>query len=118
MQFSTGYTNRSSSALESLLERFAVETCYVPPQARLIDSLDELPLSLELKATGCGTDATWRAWTSEGCIWFMIGRVSRWSVCCPDRLLLHALFFDVAGELVSSGVWRRERPGRWTPRLA
>lgn len=121
MQLSTAYTNtnhRSPTALELLLERFAVETRYVPPQARLIDDVAELPLSLELKAAGCGSDAAWRAWVSEGCIWFMIGRLSRWSISSPDRLMLHALFFDVSGELVSSGVWRRERPGRWTLCLA
>lgn len=117
MQSSTARATRPS-ALQQLLEKFAAETCYVPPQALLIEDVSELPLALELKAGECGPDAAWRAWTHEGCIWFMIGRVSRWSVCHRNHLMLHALFFDVSGELVSSGVWRRDRPAVWTLCLA
>jgi hypothetical protein len=48
----------------------------------------------------------------------MIGRLSPWSAHRPDRVMLHVLFFDVSGELVSSGVWRREQRGPWTLCLA
>jgi hypothetical protein len=118
MQFSTAHSNRRRSALELLLERFVVEMRYVPPQARLMDDIAELPLALQRKAAGCGSDAAWRAWISEGCIWFMIGRLSPWSIHRPDRVMLHVLLFDVSGELVSSGVWRGERFGHWTLCLA
>jgi hypothetical protein len=114
MQFSAAHSTRRPSALELLLERFAVEMRYVPPQARLIDEITELPLALERKAAGCGSDAVWRAWIHDGRIWFIIGRLSPWSVNRPDRLMLHALFFNVEGELVSSGIWRREPSGQWT----
>lgn len=118
MQFSAAHSNRHASALELLVERFALEMRYVPPEARLIEDIVELPLALERKAAGCGGDAAWRAWIHEGCIWFIIGRLSPWSVHRPDRVMLHALFFDVSGELVSSGVWRREKSGHWTLCLA
>lgn len=117
MQSSTALATRPS-ALEQLLEQFAADTRYVPPRARLIEDIGELPLALELRAGECGTDAAWRAWTHEGRIWFVIGRMSRWAVSRPDHLMLHALFFDVSGELVSSGVWRRDQPGVWTLCLA
>lgn len=114
MQFSAAHSTRRASALELLLERFALDMRYVPQQARLIDELTELPPALERKAAGCGSDAVWRAWTHDGRIWFIIGRLSPWSVHRPDRVLLHALFFDVGGELVSSGIWRCESSGQWT----
>jgi hypothetical protein len=118
MLFTAAHSNRPPSALELLLERFAVEMRYVPPQARPIDDIADLPSGLQRKAAGCGSDAVWRAWINDGCIWFMIGRLSPWSVRRPDRVMLHVLFFDLAGELVSSGVWRREPRGHWTLCLA
>ena len=118
MQSSAVQANRRPSALELLLQQFAVETRYVPPQARLIDDLAELPLALQRKALGCGSDAVWRAWVHDGCTRFIIGRLSPWSIHRPDRVMLHALFFDVSGELVSSGVWRREKSARWILCLA
>jgi hypothetical protein len=118
MQFSAALSHRRPSALELLLERFAIDMRYVPPQARLVHDISELPSALERKAAGCGGDAVWRAWVYEGRIWFIIGRLSPWSVNRPDRVMLHALFFDVAGELVSSGAWRREQHGQWTLCLA
>ena len=118
MSFPAAHPIRQPSALELLLERFAAEMRYVPPRARLIHDIADLPVGLQRKAAGCGGDAAWRAWLDDSCIWFMIGRLSPWSVRRPDRVMLHVLFFDVAGELVSSGVWRRERRGLWTLCLA
>ena len=106
------------SNLELLLERFATEIRYVPPWARLIDNISELPPALRRTAAGCGSNAAWRAWINERCIWFMIGRLPSGTIRRPECLMLHALFFDVAGDLVSSGLWRREHSGRWTPSVA
>ncbi len=102
------------SHLKELLERFALETQYVPPHARLVDDLRELPLALEGRATGCGSEAAWRAWTDGARIWFITGRLSWWPIESHSRPTLHLLFFDDSGDLVSSGVWRRDEPGTWT----
>jgi hypothetical protein len=113
MELSTIHADRHPSGLEILLERFAVEMRYVPPQARLVADLGELPCALQRKALACGGDAAWLAWTDESCVWFLIGRLPRWFVDRPDQVMMQALFFDTFGGLVSSGLWRREQPGRW-----
>lgn len=115
MQTSIARVTGRMPHLEELLERFAIETRYVPPHARLVTDLSELPLALEGRATGCDGGAAWRAWTDDARIWFIIGRLSRlWLVQSDNRPMLYVLFFDASGELVTSGVWRRDEPGGWT----
>jgi hypothetical protein len=118
MQLSTAQFPRAGFDLRKLLERFAKDTRCVPPGAHLIRDNRELSPALQRQTIDCGDEAAWLAWNYEGCIWFMIGRLSPWYLHSRDRLILHALFFDASGELVSSGMWRREQRGRWKLCLA
>ncbi len=111
----TGQISLHPSYLQSLLDRFAFDTGYVPASARLLRETSDLPLALVHHAVACdGMETVWRAWTDDFRIWFIVGMLSGQFEQTLESPVLHVLFFGTAGDLASSGTWRRDAPGHWT----
>jgi len=99
--------------LSALLEEFTRERSYVPEDAQAIDSIDELPLSLQARARDASPGGHWRAWAQGHRIWFTTLRPVRIPGGQPREISARISFYDQDGTLAASGVWLRRDTGRW-----
>lgn len=101
------------SEIAILLDRFVADTEYVPPCARLITSVQDLPERLSSYAGRVVADEAWRAWESDGRVWFITGRLSP-MFARLDRPALRVFFYSPEGALVTSGIWGLRDDGHWS----
>jgi hypothetical protein len=99
--------------LRVLLEEFARERRYVPERAKVVESVDELPLRLQARANGAQGDAQWHAWSDGHRIWFIVGQHVHVPGERARETMLKIVFYDHDGVLAACGVWLRRVTGHW-----
>lgn len=97
--------------LGTLLDEFVRDRSYVPQRAQAIESLDELPLRLQARATSAPAGSQWRAWADGHRLWFIVG------LRVPSKrareTTLKIFFYDHSGVLAACGIWLRPVTGNW-----
>ena len=100
-------------SLGDLLESFAADAAYMPPDASPVRAACDLPRALMRFVRPGASNEAWRAWSRERRIWFVTGRRSPADADTADGAAVHVFFYYQMGNLLCSGVWELKPSGGW-----
>lgn len=113
MKSTAEHDAKTKHAIEMLLDSFVQQQRYLPSSASPILSVQDLPTRLKAHAQETAPFASWRAWTDEGRLRFVVARLTEQSRARTGLLCLEVSFFDADGVIVAAGEWALKENGDW-----
>jgi hypothetical protein len=103
-------------AVDILVNSFVRQLRYLPANARLLVSREELPSGLLNRVRSLGRQSSWHAWTDHVRFWFIAAQLRNSRDASTGLLNLKISFFDSDGRRVAAGEWTLQSDGAWTLR--